>query len=62
MKKEQRDEILRTFFRAVPAEDEFCNPFRRPVFAIYEGKPSFRKPPMGREGKFAPFYELFGRS
>ena len=29
--------------------------------SIYEGKPSTRRrDPIGREGKFAPFYEIFG--
>ena len=47
-------------FRDVLNESEFKNRFEKLVFAIYEGKPSRRKPPMGREGKFAPFYEIFG--
>ncbi len=48
-------------FRGILDEPEFQNRFRKLVFAIYEGKPSARKrTPMGREGKFAPFYEIFG--
>ena len=46
-------------FKDVLDEPEFKNRFRKLVFAILEGKPSPRKPPMGRAGKFAPFYELF---
>ena len=47
-------------FRRVLDEAEFKNRLKRVVFAIYEGKPSPRKGPMGREGRFAPFYEIFG--
>lgn len=48
-------------FRDILVEDEFKNRFRKLVFAIYEGKPSPRKrEPMGRAGRFAPFYEIFG--
>ncbi|MBQ0092794.1 MAG: TIGR02452 family protein [Clostridiales bacterium] len=55
-----RSDEVAGLFRAVLDEPEFRNRFRRLVFAIYEGKPSSRKAPMGREGKFAPFYEVFG--
>ena len=46
-------------FRDVLEEDEFKNRFRKLVFAIYEGKPSERRPYIGKNGKFAPFYNLF---
>ncbi len=47
-------------FRDVLNESEFKNRFKKLVFAIYEGKPSpRRRDPIGREGKFAPFYEIF---
>ena len=52
------DEVAR-LFRGVLTEPEFENKFRKLVFAIYEGIPSPRKAPMGRAGRFAPFYELF---
>ena len=49
-------------FRDVLNEPEFKNRFEKLVFAIYEGKPSpRRREPIGREGKFAPFYEIFGK-
>ena len=48
-------------FRDVLNEPEFKNRFKKLVFAIYEGKPSpRRREPIGREGKYAPFYEIFG--
>lgn len=53
------DEVA-ALFRNVLNEPEFKNRFKKAVFAIYEGKPSPRKPAMGKEGKFAPFYEIFG--
>lgn len=53
------DEVA-SLFRSVMNEPEFENRFKKLVFAIYEGKPSPRKAPMGKEGKFAPFYEVFG--
>ncbi len=46
-------------FRDVLEEDEFKNCFRKLVFAIYECKPSERRPYIGKNGKFAPFYNLF---
>jgi uncharacterized protein (TIGR02452 family) len=47
-------------FRDVLNEPEFKNRFKKLVFAIYEGKPSpRRREPIGRDGKFAPFYEIF---
>ena len=47
-------------FRDIMNEPEFKNRFRKLVFAIYEGKPSSRRRnPIGREGKFAPFYKIF---
>jgi nicotinate (nicotinamide) nucleotide adenylyltransferase len=49
-------------FRDVLNEPEFKNRFKKLVFAIYEGKPSpRRREPIGRDGKFAPFYEIFGK-
>ena len=54
----QCDEVA-NLFKDVLDEPEFKNRFRKLVFAILEGKPSPRKPPMGREGKFAPYYEIF---
>ena len=42
-------------------EKEFKNRFRKLVFAIYEGKPSPRKPLKGKDGQFAPFYRLFSK-
>ncbi len=47
-------------FRDILEEPEFKNSFKKLIFAIYEGKPSPRKAPMGKDGKFAPFYEIFG--
>ena len=54
-------EVANLFYK-VMNEPEFKNRFKKLVFAIYEGKPSPRKPPIGREGKFAPFYEIFSRA
>jgi nicotinate (nicotinamide) nucleotide adenylyltransferase len=49
-------------FRDVLNEPEFKNRFKKIVFAIYEGKPSSRRrDPIGRDGKYAPFYEIFGK-
>ena len=49
-------------FRAVLNEPEFKNRFKKLVFAIYEGKVTPRtRTSMGRYGKFAPFYDIFGR-
>ena len=49
-------------FRDVLNEPEFKNRFKKIVFAIYEGKPSpRRREPIGRDGKYAPFYEIFGK-
>ncbi len=54
------DEVV-SLFHSVLNEPEFKNRFKKLVFAIYEGKPSSRRrDPIGREGKFAPFYEIFG--
>ena len=55
------DEVAK-LFRDVLNEPEFKNRFKKLVFAIYEGKPSpRRREPIGRDGKFAPFYEIFGK-
>ena len=55
------DEVA-NLFKSVLGENEFKNRFKKLVFAIYEGKPSpRRREPMGRDGKFAPFYEIFGK-
>ena len=49
-------------FRDILNEPEFKNRFKKIVFAIYEGKPSpRRREPIGRDGKYAPFYEIFGK-
>ena len=47
-------------FRRVLAEPEFKGKFAALVFAIMEGRGSARKP-VEENGKFAPFYETFGR-
>ena len=53
------DEVAK-LFASVLNEPEFKNRFKKLFFAIYEGKPSpRRREPIGREGKFAPFYEIF---
>lgn len=52
------DEVA-SLFKDILKEDEFNNRFKRIVFAIYEGKASKRKPDVGENGKFAPFYDLF---
>ena len=49
-------------FRDILNEPEFKNRFKKIVFAIYEGKPSpRRREPIGKDGKYAPFYEIFGK-
>ena len=48
-------------FRRVFDEPEFKGKFRALVFAILEGRGSSRRP-IEENGKFAPFYEVFGRS
>ncbi|MBQ8448839.1 MAG: TIGR02452 family protein [Clostridia bacterium] len=53
------DEVA-ALFRDVMNEPEFKNRFKKLIFAIYEGKPSPRKPHIEAEGKFAPFYKIFG--
>ena len=56
-----RSDEVAALFRDVLNEPEFKNRFKKLVFAIYEGKPSSRRrDPIGRDGKFAPFYEMFG--
>ena len=52
-------EEVSALFAEVLDENEFCGKFKKLVFAIYEGKGSKRKP-VGRDGKFAPFYARFG--
>ena len=47
-------------FKIVLEEPEFKGKFATLVFAIMEGRGSARKPVEGN-GKFAPFYEIFGR-
>ena len=55
------DEVA-SLFRDILDEPEFKNRFKKIVFAIYEGKPSpRRREPIGRDGKYAPFYEIFGK-
>ena len=46
-------------FKETLEEPEFKNRFKKIVFAIYEGKGSARKV-VGKEGKFKPFYDIFG--
>ena len=47
-------------FRRVLDEPEFQGKFRAVVFAILEGRGSARRP-VEEQGKFAPFYAMFGR-
>ena len=47
-------------FKTVLDEPEFKGKFAALVFAIMEGRGSARKP-VEENGKFAPFYETFGR-
>ena len=47
-------------FRRVLEEPEFKGKFKELVFAILEGRGSARRP-VEEQGKFAPFYEMFGR-
>ena len=57
-----RTDEVAGLFRDVLNEPEFKNRFKKLVFAIYEGKPSARRrDPIEREGKYAPFYEIFGK-
>lgn len=46
-------------FKETLEEAEFKNRFKKIVFAIYEGKGSTRRV-VGRNGKFKPFYDIFG--
>ena len=53
---------IASLFHIVMNEPEFKNRFKKLVFAIYEGKPSpRRREPIGCDGKYAPFYEIFGK-
>lgn len=54
---DNRPEIVAFLFRQILAEEEFRKKFRYVGFAILEGK----GPQTGPKGKFAPFYELFGK-
>ena len=47
-----------SLFRDVLAEHEFKGKFRKIVFSILEG--NSKKKIVGKEGKFKPFYDLFG--
>lgn len=47
-------------FKKVLEEQEFKGKFKAVVFAIMEGRGSARKP-VEENGKFAPFYAVFGR-
>ena len=47
-------------FKRVAAEPEFAGKFKALVFAIREGQKRAGKP-VEEKGKFAPFYETFGR-
>ena len=53
------DKVAEQFKRALE-EPEFKNKFKAVVFAIMEGRGAVRKP-VEEVGKFAPFYEIFGR-
>ena len=53
-------EEVAALFKDILEEKEFKNKFKKLVFAIYEGIPSPRKDPMGVDGKFEPFYRIFG--
>ncbi len=53
-------EDVAPLFKEILDEPEFKNRFRKLVFAIYEGKPQRKNTVTGREGKFKPFYDLFG--
>ena len=55
-----RPDRVAELFARVLREDEFDGRFRLVVFAIMEGRPTARKP-VEEQGKFAPFYETFGR-
>lgn len=54
---DNRPEIVAFLFRQILAEEEFRKKFRYVGFAILEGKGS----QTGPKGKFAPFYDLFGK-
>ena len=57
-----RSEEVAILFRNVLNESEFKNRFKKLIFAIYEGRPSpRRRTPIGRDGKYAHFYEIFGK-
>ena len=53
-------EQIALLFKEVLEEPEFKNRFKKIVFAIYEGRGSSRKV-VGKEGKYKPFYELYGK-
>ena len=53
------DAVARQFRRVID-EPEFKNKFRAVVFAILEGRGSSRRQ-VEEQGKFAPFYDIFGR-
>ena len=55
-----RPDLVAELFDAVLHEPEFDRRFKIVVFAILEGKGTVRKP-VEELGKFAPFYERFGR-
>ena len=52
-----RADLVAGFFRDILAEDEFRGRFKEVRFAILERG---RAAETGRNGKFAPFYEIFG--
>ena len=54
------DEVA-ALFSSVLEEPEFQNRFKKVVFAIFEGRPTARKPLKGPDGKFRAFYELFAK-
>jgi uncharacterized protein (TIGR02452 family) len=53
------DAVTRQFAQVLE-ESEFKGKFKALIFAILEGSGSARKP-VEEQGKFAPFYETFGR-
>ena len=52
------DEVA-NLFKEIALEDEFRNKFKLLAFAIYEGKAT-RLKVVGKDGKYKPFYDIFG--
>jgi len=55
-----RPELVADLFKQTLEEVEFRSKFHSVVFALLEGKASARKK-VEEEGKYAPFYQVFGR-